>query len=78
MRTVLTRTRWSKTDGPGGEERVVRRPEADRRRRSGPSVYARKFSGPYAHRSIQGGVGHNLPQEVPRAFAQAIVDVAGD
>ena len=43
-----------------------------------PSAYARKFSGPYVHRSIQGGVGHNLPQEAPRAFAQAIVDVAED
>jgi hypothetical protein len=43
-----------------------------------PSVYGKKFSGPYAHRSIPGGVGHNLPQEAPRAFAQAIVDVAGD
>jgi pimeloyl-ACP methyl ester carboxylesterase len=43
-----------------------------------PSAYARKFSGPYAHRSIPGGVGHNLPQEAPRAFAQAVVDVAGD
>ncbi|HYB48005.1 MAG TPA: hypothetical protein VED20_11700, partial [Streptosporangiaceae bacterium] len=39
------------------------------------SVYARKFSGMYEHRVIEGGVGHNLPQEAPRAFAQAIVDV---
>jgi pimeloyl-ACP methyl ester carboxylesterase len=38
--------------------------------------YARKFSGRYAHRIITGGVGHNLPQEAPRAFAEAIVDVA--
>jgi pimeloyl-ACP methyl ester carboxylesterase len=41
-----------------------------------PSAYAGKFSGKYAHRTIAGGVGHNLPQEAPRAFAQAIVDVA--
>jgi pimeloyl-ACP methyl ester carboxylesterase len=40
------------------------------------SSYAKKFSGTYSHRVIKGGVGHNLPQEAPRAFAQAIVDVA--
>jgi pimeloyl-ACP methyl ester carboxylesterase len=39
------------------------------------SAYARKFSGRYTHRVIAGGVGHNLPQEAPLAFAQAIVDV---
>ena len=41
-----------------------------------PSSYAKKFSGRYAHRLITGGVGHNLPQEAPQAFAQAVVDVA--
>jgi pimeloyl-ACP methyl ester carboxylesterase len=41
-----------------------------------PSTYAGKFSGRYAHRLITGGVGHNLPQEAPQAFAQAVVDVA--
>ncbi len=41
------------------------------------SSYARKFSGNYAHRIITGGVGHNLPQEAPLDFAQAIVDVDG-
>ena len=41
------------------------------------SAYARKFSGRYAHRIITGGIGHNLPQEAPQAFAQAIVDVDG-
>ena len=40
-----------------------------------PGVYAKKFSGKYAHRLIKGGVGHNLPQEAPRAFAEAIVEV---
>jgi hypothetical protein len=40
-----------------------------------PSAYANKFSGKYEHRTIKGGIGHNLPQEVPRAFAQAIIDV---
>src|SRR5580698_8620785 len=41
-----------------------------------PSAYAKKFSGRYAHRTIKGGIGHNLPQEAPQAFAEAIVDVA--
>jgi pimeloyl-ACP methyl ester carboxylesterase len=41
-----------------------------------PSAYASKFSGKYAHRTITGGIGHNLPQEAPRAFAQAVLDVA--
>jgi pimeloyl-ACP methyl ester carboxylesterase len=41
------------------------------------SAYAHKFSGTYEHRVITGGVGHNLPQEAPLAFAQAILDVAG-
>ena len=40
-----------------------------------PSAYASKFSGPYAHRTITGGIGHNLPQEAPHAFAQAVIDV---
>lgn len=42
-----------------------------------PSAYAKKFSGKYAHRNIEGGIGHNLPQEAPQAFAQAVVDVDG-
>ncbi|HEY2242213.1 MAG TPA: alpha/beta hydrolase [Streptosporangiaceae bacterium] len=40
------------------------------------SAYAARFSGKYEHRAISGGVGHNLPQEAPRDFAQAIIDVA--
>jgi pimeloyl-ACP methyl ester carboxylesterase len=39
------------------------------------SSYTKKFSGKYAHRLIKGGVGHNLPQEAPQAFAQAVLDV---
>ena len=39
--------------------------------------YARKFSGKYTHRVVTGGVGHNLPQEAPQAFAKAVVDVDG-
>jgi pimeloyl-ACP methyl ester carboxylesterase len=40
------------------------------------SAYAKKFSGRYSHRVIKGGVGHNLPQEAPQAFVEAIVEVA--
>jgi len=39
-----------------------------------PASYAGKFSGKYLHRTITGGIGHNLPQEAPGAFAQAIID----
>ena len=39
-------------------------------------TYARVFTGKYEHRVIGGGVGHNLPQEAPRAFAQAVIDVS--
>ena len=42
-----------------------------------PAAYANKFSGKYEHRNIAGGIGHNLPQEAPQAFAQAVVDIAG-
>jgi pimeloyl-ACP methyl ester carboxylesterase len=42
-----------------------------------PSSYAGKFSGRYAHRLIKGGVGHNLPQEAPQAFARAVLEVDG-
>ena len=40
-----------------------------------PVAYRNKFSGKYANRIVGGGIGHNLPQEAPQAFAQAIVDV---
>jgi pimeloyl-ACP methyl ester carboxylesterase len=41
-----------------------------------PSSYAKKFAGKYEHRLIKGGIGHNLPQEAPQAFAEAVVDIA--
>jgi len=41
-----------------------------------PGAYAKKFSGKYEHRTITGGIGHNLPQEAPAAFVQAVIDVA--
>jgi pimeloyl-ACP methyl ester carboxylesterase len=39
-----------------------------------PAAYAKKFSGKYQHRLIRGGIGHNLPQEAPQAFVEAVVD----
>lgn len=42
-----------------------------------PSVYAKKFSAKYSHRTIRGGIGHNLPQEAPKEFAEAIAGVDG-
>jgi len=42
-----------------------------------PSSYAKKFSDTYLHRTIKGGIGHNLPQEAPKAFAETIVEVDG-
>jgi pimeloyl-ACP methyl ester carboxylesterase len=42
-----------------------------------PTAYAKKFAGKYTHRLITGGIGHNLPQEAPQAFAQAVIDVDG-
>ncbi len=40
-----------------------------------PSAYAKKFTGKYQHRNIGGGIGHNLPQEAPKTFVQAMLDV---
>jgi pimeloyl-ACP methyl ester carboxylesterase len=42
-----------------------------------PSAYVKKFSGRYIHRTITGGIGHNLPQEAPRAFADAVIEASG-
>jgi pimeloyl-ACP methyl ester carboxylesterase len=41
-----------------------------------PAAYAKKFSGKYQHRLVKGGIGHNLPQEAPQAFAEAVIDVS--
>ena len=66
-------------DGPGDHacrpSRWKATPTARRIRTRAP--IAKKFSGKYAHRLIEGGIGHNLPQEAPQAFAQAVVDVDG-
>ena len=40
-----------------------------------PAAYAKKFTGKYEHRLIEGGIGHDLPQEAPKAFADAVIDV---
>jgi pimeloyl-ACP methyl ester carboxylesterase len=42
-----------------------------------PASYRNKYYGKYLHRTITGGIGHNLPQEAPQAFAQAVIDVTG-
>ena len=42
-----------------------------------PAAYAEKFTGKYTHRLVAGGVGHNLPQEAPEAFAEAVIEVDG-
>jgi pimeloyl-ACP methyl ester carboxylesterase len=42
-----------------------------------PSAYAKKFSSRYSHRTIEGGIGHNLPQEAPEAFAKSVIEVDG-
>ena len=47
-----------------------------RRAAPGPTAYASEVPGPYEHRIVDGGVGHNLPQEAPHDFAGAIIDAA--
>jgi pimeloyl-ACP methyl ester carboxylesterase len=41
-----------------------------------PAAYAKKFVGKYMHRTLTGGIGHNLPQEAPAAFAEAVIEAA--
>jgi pimeloyl-ACP methyl ester carboxylesterase len=75
---VIHNYRWRLADAPAivvpaitleGDANGAPHPDA--------SAYAGKFSGKYAHRVIEGGIGHNLPQEAPQAFATAVVDVDG-
>jgi pimeloyl-ACP methyl ester carboxylesterase len=42
-----------------------------------PTAYEKKFVGKYSHRTVSGGIGHNLPQEAPRAFTEAVIEVDG-
>jgi len=51
--------------------------DADGGPHGAPEGYRARFTGPYAHRPVTGGVGHNLPQEAPAAFADAVLAVAG-
>ena len=62
-------------EGPyhGADNHARRRRQ--RRAASGPGLVASKFSGSYSHRTIEGGVGHNLPQEAPQAFADAVLEL---
>lgn len=48
--------------------------DANRAPHPEPAAYRRQFMGKYEHRLIKGGIGHNLPQEAPRDFAQAVID----
>jgi len=43
---------------------------------TGDAAFRKKFTGPYGYRVVEGGIGHNLPQEAPKEFAQAVIDVA--
>jgi pimeloyl-ACP methyl ester carboxylesterase len=52
--------------------------DANGARHPEPAAYAKMFSGKYSHRTITGGIGHNLPQEAPEAFAEAVVDVTAE
>ena len=45
------------------------------RRTWSPASTRKQFAGPYEHRTVGGGVGHNLPQEAPQAFADAVLEV---
>ena len=40
-----------------------------------PAAYRNKFAGKYEHRNLTGGIGHNLPQEAPQEFANAVLAV---
>ena len=40
-----------------------------------PAAYAKKYAGKYSHRTLTGGIGHNLPQEAPREFSDAVIAV---
>jgi pimeloyl-ACP methyl ester carboxylesterase len=51
--------------------------DANGARHPDPSSYAKKFSGKYLHRTIKGGIGHNLPQQAPQEFMKAVIEVDG-
>ena len=70
-------TSWRR-DSPGARHRRPHdhaRGRRERRAAPGAERLRQRFSGKYEHRTIAGGIGHNLPQEAPEAFAQAVIDV---
>jgi hypothetical protein len=71
LRRRINATRWPE------KETVTLEGDASGAPHPEPAAYAKKFAGKYEHRTIEGGVGHNLPQEAPQAFAQAVIDVDG-
>ena len=52
--------------------------DANRAPHPDASAYAKRFSGKYEHRHLTGGIGHNLPQEAPKDFAEAVIDIAAE
>jgi hypothetical protein len=71
LRRRINATRWPE------KETVTLEGDANGAPHPEPAACAKKFAGKYEHRTIEGGVGHNLPQEAPQAFAQTVIDVDG-
>jgi hypothetical protein len=67
---TVTRSRW-KARGPT----ITLEGDANGAPHPDPGSYAKKFSGKYNHRLLSGGIGHNLPQEAPQAFADAVIEI---
>jgi len=59
-----------------GDEHILWPSQADRCWGADGTSYAKKFSGKYSHRILE-GIGHNVPQEAPQAFTEAVVEVDG-
>jgi hypothetical protein len=66
---------WNGVDKDGHLSAMCSRATPTARRTQTLPRMQKKFSGKYAHRVVSGGVGHNLPQEAPRAFADAVIEV---
>jgi pimeloyl-ACP methyl ester carboxylesterase len=64
---------------PGiGVRTITLEGDANRAPHPDASAYAKRFSGKYEHRHLTGGIGHNLPQEAPKDFAEAVIDIAAE
>jgi pimeloyl-ACP methyl ester carboxylesterase len=71
-------TGWRSATGQGpviGVPTITLEGDANGAPHPEPAAYAKKFSGKYEHRTVNGGIGHNLPQEAPEVFATAVKDV---